>query len=166
MKTLSATLLLFVYFQSFGQAFKLPEPDVEKIGKQMEDANYSDDLIQFYLENNFNSTTGRIDKKFEEWGNGPEICAFSLKFENDIFYTINQCGEGKGLSNSVRFPTTDMDLIWTWIEQIHKINQPSSSTNIWKKEAMLYAPEDDGAGCWYEIKLGDTSTTIEIYCGC
>lgn len=151
-------------YKSELNAFYLPKPNVEEIQKKLEETNYKEDEVVIYLNTHFGKEVKISDKKYDEYATS-NLCAFKKVFESKITYSVNSCGEGKGASNKVVFPKTSKENIVQWIEQIYK-SSPSSIKNTWRANNTKYWPEDDGAGCYYEIMETEENTIVKIYCGC
>ncbi len=147
------------------QQFELKQPDSKKIQSEIKNSNYRDEETFVYLKLNYKPTgkpTGV--KKDVEFENQP-VCSFTQKFEGGIIYFIDSCGEGKGTTVLLTLPKTDTATLKKWIEKMYNANG-TEIKNVWDKTGLIYQPEDEGAGCYYEIKQSKNKTEVEMYCGC
>ncbi|MEL1242993.1 hypothetical protein AAEO56_01855 [Flavobacterium sp. DGU11] len=145
------------------QKFELKQPDIKKIVAAVKASEYTNDEMLIYLKQNYKTAEKPTGvKKDVEFENQP-ICSFKQKFEGGIEYFIDSCGESKGTNVLLTLPKTDTATLKKWIEKMYKVNG-TEIKNVW--DGLIYRPEDEGAGCYYEIKQSKNKTVVEMYCGC
>jgi hypothetical protein len=158
-------LLILLPLISYSQKFELKQPDVKKIEAAVKGSDHMEDEVLIYLKQNYKALSKPTSVKRDMEFDGQPICSFMQKFEGGIEYFIDSCGEGKGTSVLLTLPKTDTAKLKKWIEKMYSINS-TRMDNVWDKSGLIYQPEDEGAGCYYEIKQLKDKTVLDIYCGC
>lgn len=138
--------------------FILHLPDTSMLKKHQKEREWKETLTYLYLRNYYTSISKKDSIEYYEW-NSKSICSFNQSFEGKIKYSVWECKEAGGISETVEFPKLDLDLTKKFIETVF-----FDKGNSWTSEENKYEP--DGAGCYYEIKQRKEKTIIEIYCGC
>lgn len=157
-------LLLIIFpVAVFAQEFRLKTPNIKKIKTAMQETGFPDDAIYTYLKENYKTDGEPYNVQRDEDFQDLPLCSMSQKFEQDITYYINSCGEARGTSILLTLPKADIKNIKLWIESFHQL-YTDITENVWTGDR--YHPYDDGAGCHYQIKQEKDKTIIEIYCGC
>lgn len=90
-------------------------------------------------------------------------CASSWEqyFEDSILYRERDIEE-IGSEITIVFPNYDKEEVVKYINWFCR-----SEDNKWNKDKTSYIPKEEGAGCYYEIKLNDKKQYyIHNYCGC
>lgn len=157
--------VVFTFFTTGLIAQNLPKPDSAKINNQLETNRYENAAIYYYLVNNFKSNTDKFEIEYYEW-DSTSICSFRQNFEYGIKYTVWQCKEAGGITETIEFPQTDKEEIKQWVEQMYLITKSENDDNIWKEGDTKFEPREITPGCYYEINKQDNKTIVELYCGC
>jgi|SRR5690606_9111755 len=161
---LSVLLILIFPILTFGQSFKLPEPNVKELKDKMVKSDYTKEVVYLYLIQNFDTISKKreiINYDYPDYS----ICSFNQNFENDINYSLEKCKEAGGLSVLLMLPKTDRQSLIKWIELIYK-SAPMDIEHTWNSSKTKFGPTDEGVGCYFEIKETERNTLIENYCGC
>lgn len=147
---LSASLCL-------AQGFVLAKPDTAKLKTLQEQGNHAESLTYLYLKTYYKPASPKDSVLFDEWDK-KRPCAFQQNFQSGISYKVDDCGEGKGLSETVTFPKVNLTALRTFIETLY-----FEPDNTWVSP-LLYEPEE--VGCYYEIIETENNVSLEIFCGC
>lgn len=149
---------------SFSQAFRLLEPNTQKLNEELRKLNYSEDVIYLYLIHNYDSISRKLNVfryDFPDYS----VCAFDQEFANGIHYSIEQCKEAGGVAVSLVLPKADRKSVIKWVELIFE-SAPIDIEHGWNEDMTKFQPLDNGVGCYFEIKETANKTIIENYCGC
>ena len=138
--------------------FELIDPDTTLLKKELKDIDYDQSETYVYL-HQFYTLIERDSIEYFKWEEiSDEECSFKETFESEIRYYKYDCSEEGGISETVVFPRIENKIIKAFIQKLYE-----TEDNTWTDE---YSYEADGAGCYYNVTHTDTTTTIEIYCGC
>lgn len=163
MKLLIFILFNFIAISIFSQDFAFKNFDPQKLQADVKSKVEFVEPIYLYLTQNYDSLGAKFDLKTDEY-EADYVCSFKQKFGSDILFEINSCGEG-GSGIDIAIPKTENKFITTWIEDIYK-SSATELINVWNEQMTKYYPEDEGAGCYYEIKQEENRTVITTFCGC
>lgn len=145
------------YSLCLAQDFVLVKPDTARLKQLQEQVGHAESLTYLYLKTSYKPASPRDSVLFDEWDK-ERACAFRQNFQAGISYSVSDCEEGKGLSESVTFPKMHLNALRSFIETLYY-----ELGNTWVSP-LLYEPEE--VGCFYEIIEKDKTVTIEIFCGC
>lgn len=164
MKQIMYLAILLFFAKSFAQEpIELKDVNSKALKERFEKSNYQLNIILTYLKENFKTVSEKYDiQKAKELDNAE--CGFSINFERNLTYTINECEEGKGVRERIVFPPAHIDNLKKWVEQINAA-YPTDIKNVWNNENYEYAPKDREAGCYYTITQSKVDSIIEIWCG-
>lgn len=160
-KWLSGIFLILIAATSYAQEFKIARPDVKKM-QELEEAKeypYSDEMIYEFLKTTY-TPAGEMVYTHE----GEIEFAFSQEFKDGLIYATKN-SEDSGQTVTLKMPKADLESLRIFIQNINAIT-PMDIKNIWSEDKMKYHPEDEGAGCYYEIEQTATHTILKNYCGC
>ena len=159
-------ILIFSLFSSlvFGQDFKLTEPNISKLKKQIL-TSQNNEVIFNYLINNYKEVSKKSDLEYYEW-NKSILCAFTQEFENGIKYSVFECKEAGGITIELELPKIKRTELMKWIENIYEVDKMDIDQNVWKEDNSKFEPKEVNPGCYYKIEEKEKTTLIELYCGC
>ena len=154
---------LLVINLTFGQDFKLAEPNISKLKEQIKDG--TNESIYYYPTNNYSPTSQKEDLEYYDW-DSTGICSFNQVFDKKIKYSIWQCKEAGGISVTIEFPKTERTELMKWIEMIYDVDTFDLERNVWKENNTKFEPKEVNPGCYYKIEEKENSTLVDLYCGC
>lgn len=137
--------------------FILHTPDTLKLKELLKNRQWSESLSYLYLINYYEKDSTKDSIKYYEW-DSKSICSFNQKFKNGIKYSVWECKEAGGISETIELPKLELKKVQQFIELLF-----FEDVNSWKSK-YKYEPEE--AGCYYEIKQLSEKTIIDIFCGC
>ena len=159
-------ILVFSLISSFvfGQGFKLTEPNISKLKKQILTSE-NNEVIFNYLINNYKEVSEKSDVEYYEW-NKSKLCAFTQEFENGIKYSVFECKEAGGITIELELPKIKRTELMKWIENIYEVDKMDIDKNVWKEDNSKFEPIEVNPGCYYKIKEREKTTIVDLYCGC
>ena len=158
------TLLLLMPVFAKAQHFKLIKPNIEALNTELEENKYSQNIVYLYLIKNYKTISEKYNTKKNNFPDY-EVCAFNQKFEKNILYWEEQCGEATGIKSKLTLPKSDKASVIEWVEMIFN-SSPMDIKHSWNTKQTKFGPTDDGAGCYFEIIETKTNTIIDMFCGC
>lgn len=162
-KKFSLVLFLMMGVSITAQKLFHPKnPDVDKLKKILLNSNYTVNNNLIYFDSNYIAITEKINIKLDPDFDNTE-CGFTKKYKPGIIYIYENCGEAKPLQETIIFPKTTNKILAPWIELLYQSNA-TEIKNIWY-DNNKYGPHDKEAGCYYTIKQGKDTTSIDIWCG-
>ncbi len=156
--------LLFFTHLITGQNFQLSEPDISKLKEQVS-SSANKEVIYHYLTNNYAPTSEKYDMEYYEWDTSA-LCAFKENFQNGIIYSVRQCEEAGGIRAALELPKTERAGLMNWIEAIYEVNKMDMDQNVWKENNSKFEPRESDPGCYFKIKEKESSTLVDLHCGC
>ena len=136
---------------------KLPIPTTDFL-KQTEEHDMSFTYFTTYFKP---ISKRKVLKRYKDCERDDCTSSWEQYFEDSILYREVEIEE-IGSEITIIFPNYNKEEVVKYIDWFCH-----SEDNKWNKDKTSYAPKDDGAGCYYEIKLNDKKQYyIHNYCGC
>jgi hypothetical protein len=139
---------------------KIPKPSLTtKIQKE----NNALDFLYDHMVSNYDTISSKkYVKKLDLIDY--RVCSFTQEFEYKIKFSTESCNVSEGLNMSIKFPKVPKDQVTEWIERINE-SMSIDNENIWDANKKVYKPNDDQAGCYYELMEDDNEWNVIIWCG-
>lgn len=137
--------------------YELVIPDTADLRKRWVESNYSLNLLEMYLDENYGIGSSIENPEYDGEDNS-YLCAYEQTYDYHIKHIVKDCGVEGGVIERIILPKTDTKIVKIFIETLFY-----DSWNTWISDTE-YSPED--VGCSYEIVQEEENTIIKMYCGC
>jgi len=143
---------------SLESPFILIDPDTAMIKLKIGELDYYRSELYIYLHQYYEIVSRDSIQYYSYDRETNRECGFIENFNPGISYELADCSEEGGVSETVTFPRVNNSTMKSFINKLFE-----NEENTWTDE---FSYEADGAGCYYNVTHTDTTTTINIYCGC